>query len=269
MRSFDSRPIGIFDSGLGGLTVAAAVRRLLPGEDIVYLGDTARAPYGNRSPGTITAFAADDMDFLIGKQVKAVVAACNTVSAIALEKLCERHPEVPVSGVIQPGAEAAVRTGGRRIAVLGTRATVRSGAYPKALRALSDGLEISAFACPLFVPLVEEGILNGPLADAVFDLYLHDFQTNPPDVVLLGCTHYPLFEPALKKWLPPSVAVIDSAGACAASLKQELEEKGLAAPPGRGGALTLYASDITPTFREQTAAFFGASVPESRLAVLN
>ena len=158
--------MGIFDSGLGGLTVAAAVRKRLPAERIVYLGDTARVPYGNRSPETITRFALQDAEHLAGHGVKAVVAACNTVSATALGALRTHFPDLPVLGVIEPGADAAAETGARRIAVLGTRATIRSGAYARALLARDPSLRIETRACPLFVPLAEEGVLDGALAEA-------------------------------------------------------------------------------------------------------
>ncbi len=253
------QPIGIFDSGLGGLTVAAAVRKLLPNETIIYLGDTARVPYGNRSPETIRTFAEQDVTFLIRKNVKAIVAACNTVSATALTFLQERFPGLHISGVIDPGADAAA--GAKHIAVLGTRATINSGAYVQALRErYGNELEIIAKPCPLFVPLVEEGVLNGPIAQEVIRLYLEKIPQ--PDTILLGCTHYPLLTNAIHEYCCGKVRIVDSADAAAANLKKYLEQTGLSAPADKHGSLQLYVSDIAAGFRQQAARFLGTDVPE-------
>ena len=260
--------MGIFDSGLGGLTVAAAVRKRLPAERIVYLGDTARVPYGNRSPETITRFALQDAEHLAGHGVKAIVAACNTVSATALDALRTRFPELPILGVIEPGADAAAETGARRIAVLGTRATIRSGAYARALLARNPSLRIETRACPLFVPLAEEGVLNGTLAEAAFDLYLHDLKRNPPDAVLLGCTLYPLLKAGLRTYFGDAVTIIDSADAAASALERTLRDRGIAAPETESGDLKLFVSDIASGFREQAARFLSADVPVPEKAEL-
>ena len=253
------QPIGIFDSGLGGLTVAAAVRKLLPHEKIVYLGDTARVPYGNRSPETIRTFAEQDIAFLISKNVKAIVAACNTVSATALSYLQKKFPDLHISGVIEPGADAAA--GARRIAVLGTRATINSGAYVKALRErYGENLEIIAKPCPLFVPMVEEGILGGPIAQEVIRHYLEKIPE--PDTILLGCTHYPLLTKAINEHYNGKVRIVDSADAAAIDLKKYLTDNNLLAPADSHGSLQLYASDIASGFREQAARFLGTDVPE-------
>lgn len=261
----DTRPLGIFDSGLGGLTVASAVRRLLPNEHIVYLGDTARVPYGNRSPETIRTFAQQDVDFLLKQGVKAIVAACNTVSANALEGTV--FP-VPVCGVIEPGADAATAIeGAKRIVVLGTRATVRSDAYKKALLARNDKLIVDQRHCPLFVPLVEEGLLEGKIVRSVFDHYVGDLQDDPPDVVLLGCTHYPLLKLALKQYLPDSVTIVDSADATALAVQRLLRQYELDAP-GQSGSLQLFATDIAGGFGEQATRFLGNPSPTPQLAQL-
>lgn len=253
------QPIGIFDSGLGGLTVAAAVRKRLPHEKIVYLGDTARVPYGNRSPETIRTFAEQDAAFLISKNVKAIVAACNTVSATALTFLQEHFPELHISGVIEPGADAAA--GARRIAVLGTRATINSGAYVKALRErYGENLEIITKSCPLFVPLVEEGVLNGPIAQEVIRHYLEKIPE--PDTILLGCTHYPLLTEAINEYYNGKVRIVDSADAAANDLKKYLTDNNLLASGDNHGSLQLYASDIASGFREQATRFLGTDVPE-------
>lgn len=264
----DVRPVGIFDSGLGGLTVAAAVRKRLPAEHIVYLGDTARVPYGNRSAETITRFALQDAEHLAGHGVKAIVAACNTVSATALDALHTRFPDLPVLGVIEPGADAAAKTGARRIAVLGTRATIRSGAYARALLARDPSIRIEMCACPLFVPLVEEGVLDGALTKAAFDLYLHDLKSSPPDAVLLGCTHYPLLKASLQAYFGNGVTIIDSAEAAAAALERTLKRAGIAAEAAETGDLKLFVSDIASGFREQASRFLNADVPVPEKAEL-
>lgn len=267
----DPRPVGIFDSGLGGLTVAAAVRAALPREKIIYLGDTARVPYGNRSAETILAFAEQDMMFLLQKNVKAIVAACNTVSATAgkVMRAVEQSAGIPVCGVIEPGAEAAAQNSFRTVAVLGTRATVRSGAYKKALLRRNPALQIIQLECPLFVPMIEEGILDGPLAGEVIRYYLEDLRLNPPGAVLLGCTHYPLLKHAIDRFFGGKTLLIDSAEVCALHLKKFLAGKGLAAPDGQKGSLELFASDITSGFREQAARFLGETVPKPGKAMLD
>ena len=259
-NGWDSRPVGIFDSGLGGLTVVAAVREKLPDEDLVYLGDTARVPYGNRSLETVMEFARQDLNFLVRKNVKAVVAACNTISAVAIDEMRRSHPEIPVTGVIEPGVEAVLRAGGHRITILGTRTTVRSHAYEQALHRKNPSLEVESIACPLLVPLAEEGILEGPLAEQVFDLYLKDLRKNPPDVLMLGCTHYPLFRKALEHYLPSCVRIIDSAGVCSEMLGEFLAGYGLRAPKGNRGTARFFVTDYSMEFRRQAQCFLGTDV---------
>ena len=247
------QPIGIFDTGLGGLTVVAAVRKLLPNEKIIYLGDTARVPYGNRSADTIRKFARQDTAFLVSKGVKAIVAACNTVSATALSTLQEQYPDLHISGVI---------------AVLGTRATINSGAYVHELRKrYGNELEILTKPCPLFVPLVEEGILDGPVAEEVIRHYLDPIPQ--PDTILLGCTHYPLLTAAINTYYQGRVRIVDSAAAAAEDLKTYLESNSIAAPTEQSGAMQLYVSDIASGFREQAARFLGTDVPEPGKVNLN
>lgn len=253
MPKRDDRPIGVFDSGLGGLTVVAAVRAALPAEDVVYLGDTARVPYGNRSAAAVERFARQDLAFLERFDVKAVVAACNTVSALALDKLMRDSRPCRLSGVILPGVAAALRTGLRRIAVLGTRGTIASGAYKRALLAANPALDVTSIACPLFVPLVEEGVQSPSVLKPVFDLYLSALKRNPPDVVLLGCTHYPLLRDALADWFPEGVRLIDSAETAAADLKESLTEIGFARR--RAGSVRYYVTDRTPGFEAQARRF--------------
>src|SRR5688572_8734830 len=216
----DQRPIGVFDSGVGGLTVLRAVKARLPGEATVYLGDTARVPYGTRSAETVVKYAINNARTLVAQaDVKALVVACNTVSAVALDALrAEFGTRMPVLGVIEPGARAALAaTKGGTIVVLGTAGTVRSGAYARVVAALGSSARVLARACPLLVPLVEEGWTDGDVPRLVVKEYLNDL---PPDTdtVVLGCTHYPLLRPVLRRALPERIALVDGAEATAREL---------------------------------------------------
>ncbi len=187
----DNRPIGIFDSGLGGLTVVSALKKSLPNEQIIYLGDTARVPYGDKSPESILRFAVEDCAFLESKGVKMIIAACNTVSAVALPELAEKS-NVPVLGVIECGVDSCLAENPRSAAVIGTRATINSDSYRKMIHARNPQVIVQSIACPLFVPLAEEGLYEHQIARTAVDLYLSGLKNSPPDVILLGCTHYPL-----------------------------------------------------------------------------
>jgi glutamate racemase len=218
--------IGVFDSGVGGLTVVSALRRRLPRESILYLGDTARLPYGSKSPDTVTRYTRKNIDFLTDRGVKAVVVACNTASALALPNL---DPQVPTWGVIEPGARKAAEVSRGRVGVIATEATVRSDAYPKALRRLRPDLEILSRACPLFVPLVEEGWHDDPVTEEVARRYLEPILEAGVDTLVLGCTHYPLLKPVLGRVAGPDVALVDSAEAVAEVVAQGLAEQGIEA----------------------------------------
>ena len=223
--------IGVFDSGIGGLTVLRALRQAWPGHATLYLGDTARVPYGTKSAATIVRYARQNAAFLIEEGIDLLVVACNTASAYAIEAL--EDLSVPIIGVIQPGAEAAARAGhARHIGVIGTAATIASGAYRRAIARLRPDVKLSAQACPLFVPLVEEGWENGPIARAAAERYLANWlpgQPDRPDVVVLGCTHYPVLKPILGEVLGDDVVLIDSAEATVQAVAQDIE--GLAADP--------------------------------------
>ena len=245
---FDNRPVGVFDSGIGGLTVVRALREALPNEDICYLGDTARVPYGNKSVDSIIRFAKQDAAFLAGKGVKALIVACNTASSVAMEPLRGYFPELPVMGVIEAGIDAVLRTDARRITVIGTRATINSDAYRRGLHARSRSLLIESIPCPLFVPFAEEGVCEGRLAEEVFDLYLARQRSAPPDVLLLGCTHYPLFRGALDEYFGGKVRIIDSAQACAESARAFLAARGLCANPAKKGDVRYYFTDLPTDF---------------------
>src|SRR5216110_461023 len=205
------QPIGVFDSGIGGLTVVKALRDRLQNETIVYLGDTARVPYGPKSPETVQRYALELAHMLMRKNAKALVVACNTVSSVALPLLAKKFP-VPVLGVIEPGARAALQaTRNRHIGVIGTRATIRSGAYEKALRATDNNVRVSSRACPLLVPLIEEGLLNDDVTDQVIARYLRPLLADGIDTLVLGCTHYPLLTDAIVRVLGREITLVDSA----------------------------------------------------------
>jgi glutamate racemase len=217
--------IGVFDSGVGGLTVVSALRRRLPGESILYLGDTARLPYGSKSEDTVTRYTRRNIEFLAERGVKAVVVACNTASALALPNL--DLGDLPTWGVIEPGARQAAAVSRGKVGVIATEATVRSDAYPRALRALRPDLEILSRACPLFVPLVEEGWHDDPVTAEIAERYLRPLLDAGVDTLVLGCTHYPLLKPVLQRIAGPGVALVDSAEAVAEMVAAGLAEKGI------------------------------------------
>ena len=215
----DSLPIGVFDSGVGGLTVVAALRRGMPQESVLYLGDTARLPYGTKSPETVRRYSRRNVDFLVSRGVKAVVVACNTASAVALDALSET---VPVWGVIEPGAARAAEVSAGRVGVLATQSTTDSDAYGRALRRCRGDLEVVSQACPLFVPLIEEGWSDDPVTEEIARRYLEPLIRSRVDTVVLGCTHYPLLAPLLRRLLGPEVHLVDSAEAVVQHLKRVL-----------------------------------------------
>lgn len=238
-----NRPIGVFDSGIGGLTVAHEIIRQLPHESIVYFGDTARVPYGPKSPDTVCRYSREIATFLRGEDVKAMVIACNTATAHALPALRDELP-IPVIGVVEPGARAAVRASeGGHIGVIGTAGTIRSGAYERAIRAIDPDARVTARACPLFVPLVEEGWLDHPVTRLVAEEYIRPLVDEHINTLVLGCTHYPLLKPMLCRELGPGVRLIDSAAETAAELAQTLREAGLQASPDAVPQHRFVASD--------------------------
>lgn len=253
------RPIGVFDSGIGGLTVAAALARRMPAESILYLGDTARLPYGSKSPATVTRYTRTNVEFLAERGVKAVVVACNTASALALPHL-ERT--LPIWGVIEPGAARAAEVAEKAVGVVATEATTLSHAYPDALARLRPDLEIHAKACPLFVPLVEEGWVDDEIADQVAARYLEELLAHRVDTLVLGCTHYPLLKPTLGRVAGPDVALVDSAETVAERVAEDLAAAGLAIDPaGPPGTLRAFVTDATDRFAELAERILGHSVP--------
>jgi glutamate racemase len=266
MMNDDRRPIGVFDSGVGGLTVVHALREALPGEDIVYLGDTARVPYGSKSPRTVERYSLACQRFLLDRGVKLVMIACNTASATALDALRAESP-VPVIGAVEPGAEAALgATRSGRIGVIGTLGTVRSGAYERAIHARRPDARVTAMACPLLVPLAEEGWTDDEIAAAVARRYLSALFARDPDLdtLVLGCTHYPLLRGVLTATAAEvagrPVAVVDSATAMAAAAQALLRAEDAAwTPRAYAGRLALHATD-TSRLDEIAARFLGEAV---------
>lgn len=261
-------PIGVFDSGVGGLTVLAALRAALPAEDLLYLGDTARVPYGSKTPASVTRYALQAAGALVDRGVKALVVACNTASAVALEALAQEFAPLPVFGVIEPGAAAAVAASRRgRIAVIATEGTVRGGAYPRAIRVRAPSAQVVSAAAPLLVALAEEAWTEGAVVDAVLARYLDPLFNAPgefagadaPDALVLGCTHFPVFRGAIAARLGPAVAVVDSAATTAAEVAAKLAAAGLARPAGRGTTAFL-VTDGPERFARVGGVFLGAPV---------
>jgi glutamate racemase len=240
-----SRPIGVFDSGVGGLTVVAALQRRLPAESILYLGDTARLPYGTKSAATVQRYTQRNVEFLIDRGVKAVVVACNTASALALPHLTL---PVPTWGVIEPGVKAARRQARRCVGVIATESTVASAAYPEALRAVAPDLEVVSQPCPLFVPLVEEGWADDPVALQIAQRYLEPLQAAGVDTLVLGCTHYPLLASTIRQVMGPDVTLVDSAEALAEAAAQELAAADLLNPADGPGEVHVLVTDAGERF---------------------
>jgi glutamate racemase len=259
--SLSGRPIGAFDSGVGGLTVVQAMRELLPAEDILYLGDTARVPYGNKSPDTIIRYSREIMAYLRGKDVKAVVVACNTASAHALSIL-QKESEVPVIGVIAPGVEAALAaTRNGRIGVIGTQGTIQSEAYQNLLRTLRPDVIITAVAAPLLVSLVEEDWLSHPATRLILEEYLAPIKAARVDTVVLACTHYPLLKVLAQSVLGPGVVLVDSAQNAAAALAREMKRAGLNRPDrAEPGQTTICSTDVPAQFSRLAERFLGEKI---------
>ncbi len=244
----DARSIGVFDSGIGGLTVVKALRDLLPNENIFYLGDTARVPYGNKSAETVERYAIELANILTAENAKVIIVACNTVSSVAIPKL-RAHVKVPVIGVIEPGAQAAIAiTRNRHVGVIGTRATIRSGAYENALRALNVHVRVTSQACPLLVPLIEEGLLNDSLTDQTIGRYLDPMMTDGIDTLVLGCTHYPLLAGAIGRALGDKIKLVDSAQNCATAVRNLLDRQSLRSTSSVAGNLRVALTDAADNF---------------------
>ena len=270
--SGDQRPIGVFDSGMGGLTVLRAMEAALPGERFVYLGDTARLPYGTKSAETVQAYALQATQLLLAEGVKMVVIACNTASAVALEALTEALAPVPVIGVIEPGARAGVAaTRNRRIAVIATEGTVKGGAYARAIHALDADIDVVQQPCQVFVALAEEGwtdtaVTLGAAAHYLGPLFAADAA---PDTLVLGCTHFPVLTAALRAVIGERVAIVDSAATTAAAVKAALAASGMATGgEGEGGA-RFFATDAPERFARVGAIFLGRAIDAADVTLVD
>jgi glutamate racemase len=254
------KPIAIFDSGVGGLTVFRAVRARLPREHLIYFGDTAHVPYGTRSPATVSRLVRAHADFLVRKGIKCLVVACNTASAVALGFLRRELP-VPVIGVIEPGVrEALARTSNGRVGVVGTRTTIASGAYQRRLKEGGHKIRVFPQACPLFVPIAEEGWMGHQIARLAAREYLTGLRKACVDTVILGCTHYPLLKRAIGSTMGPGVELVDSAEVVAGELARQLEKMHLVRKNGVRGRETFFLTDTGGSFRSVAERFLGRPI---------
>lgn len=251
----DNRAIGFFDSGLGGLTGIPVLKKRLPHEKVLYFGDTARTPYGSKSPETILRFSRQIVEYLVSKNVKMIVIACNTVTAMALPVLQAEYPSLPILGVIDPTARRVVRDGCRRVGIIGTKVTVASDVYAERIRSLDPTVRTYSLACPAFVPLIEEGIIENEIMDLTVRYYMDSFvKENEFDDLILGCTHYPLIAPTIRR-LYPSLTLYNSSAEVIAEVERILRERDLLAGendfPDR-----FYASDLSDNFLRMTERLF-------------
>ncbi len=255
-------PVGIFDSGIGGLTVVKKISSILPSENIVYFGDTARVPYGTKSNDTVIEYALQDAAYLLTHHVKLIIVACNTASSVALPALRERF-DVPVIGMIEPGAKLAVeKSKNGKIGVIGTNATVNNKAYSTELLKYDTRLEIFEKACPLFVPLAEEGWIDHKATKLIADEYLHGLKEHEIDTLILGCTHYPILSGVIQSSVGNNVELIDSGVAASLVVKNYLEKENLLNPQTGNGKIDFYVSDLSSKFKEIAGRFLGKPVDE-------
>lgn len=251
------KSIGIFDSGVGGLTVLKEVVKALPQEDTIYLGDTARVPYGTKSPETVTRYALQVTSFLVRRDIKLLVVACNTASAVSLEAL-NSHFSIPIIGVIEPGARRAVsmtRTG--KVGVIGTTATIQSSAYAKAIKRMNREIEVVTRACPLFVPLAEEGWVDNEVARLTARIYLQGLKAEGVDTLVLGCTHYPLLKGIIAETMGDEVQLVDSAEETARTVAETLNDRGLLRPSSEKGNHHYFVTDVPAGFIRVGNRFLG------------
>jgi glutamate racemase len=265
----NARPIGVFDSGVGGLTVLRALRAALPAEDFLYLGDTARLPYGTKSRESIVRYSIQAAGALVDRDIKCLVVACNTASAVAIDELRRKFAPLPVVGVLEPGAQAACEASKNgRIAVLATEGTVQGGAYQAAIHRIRPDAQVIAQACALFVALAEEGWTEGPLVEGIVRRYLEPIFSPAielhPDCLVLGCTHFPVLKPVIRSVLEADIAIVDSAETTTLEVLKRLAGSTLANEAGRRGRISLMATDGQYRFARVGGAFFGESVaPEA------
>jgi len=260
----DDRPIGVFDSGLGGLTVVKALKELLPKESIVYFGDTARLPYGVKSKNLVRQYSKQITRFLIKKDAKMIIVACNTATAMALNILIKDFNNIPIIGVIKPGSEKAIlKTNSKKIGVIGTIATIRSNAYNDSIKKKDKEIDVISKACPLFVPFVEEGLTNGEAINEVAKQYLSSFNNNV-DTLILGCTHYPLLKAVISK-NTKQITIIDSASVVAKDAYKNLQKHSMLNQGKSQGTLHCYVTDLPMRFEELGNIFLGEKIKHLHL----
>jgi len=265
----DNRPIGIFDSGVGGLTVVKEIFKALPDEKIVYLGDTARVPYGTKSSESIKRFSIENASFLKRFKVKLIIVACNTASSISLPVLKKRL-RIPIMGVIRPGALKAVKiTRNNRVGVIGTSTTIKSGAYKKEIRRISGRIKVQSIACPLFVPLAEEAWLRGKITYDIARKYLKPFLNSGIDTLVLGCTHYPLLRCVISKVLGKGVVIIDSASSVAEEVSCILKKNNILSASSKKPRHIFFATDAVEQFVKVGGKFLGRKIKKVRRAVVS
>jgi glutamate racemase len=264
-------PIGVFDSGVGGLTVLRALSHALPSQDFIYLGDTARLPYGTKSPDTVSRYSLQCAQALLRRGIGALVVACNTASASALGALSARYPDLPIIGVIEPGARAAIEASrSQHIAVIATEGTINGGAYQTEIRRRNPAVRVLARACSMFVALAEEGWTSGPVAEAVAHRYLDPVfaSDDAPDTLVLGCTHFPILTAAIRAVIPPDVRIVDSAATTAQTLMARMAPALQGAPPGPG-RITWLATDDAERFARVGGRFFGQALSAAAVEVID
>ena len=271
-------PIGMFDSGVGGLTVLKALKERLPCEDVIYLGDTARLPYGTKSPHTVSRYAVQSAAELVARGIKLLVVACNTASAVAIQPLREAYPNIPVIGVVGPGAQAATNaTKNRSIAVIATESTINGGAYQRAIHAIDPKARIIGHPCPLFVSLAEEGWTDGDIPEAVAARYLNPVfkpasgTETPviPDTLVLACTHFPLLAPAIRNVLNKDTVIVDSAATTAETVLFELDRLNMRRTDNGCGVTKYLTTDDTARFARTGTRFLGTAIGESEVELVD
>lgn len=267
-------PIGLFDSGVGGLTVLNAMRKNMPGEDYLYLGDTARLPYGTKSKNTIIRYAVQASAKLIDRQIKLLVVACNTATAAALPSLRQAFPSIPIIGVVEPGADAACHaspTG--NIAIIATESTVRGGAYQEAILRRRPDARVRSIACPLLVPAAEEGWFEGPIVESIVSRYLRPLlnKDDRPDCLVLGCTHYPLLIQAIQQVTGPNIILVDSAATTAEAVQSCLDNTSMSHPQqqDRVGVTRFFTTDDVPRFARTGSLFLRAPISENEVSLID
>lgn len=254
------KPIGVFDSGIGGLTVVKRLASTLPNENIIYFGDTARVPYGSKSNSTVIEYSIQNTKFLLGKNVKAVIVACNTASSIAIPDLNKMF-DIPIIGMIEPGSKMALnKSHNKKIGVIGTRATISNLAYSKEIKKMNEKAEVFEKPCPLFVPLAEEGWIKHQATYEIAEEYLKELRGDDIDTLVLGCTHYPILSEVIQKVIGPKVSLIDSGVASSELIKLELEKFDLLSDSNDNAGQEYYVSDIPAKFKEVAELFLGRAI---------